>query len=338
MAFTFFRRRSVNDIWTDEIIKRKKPCTVDHVIASTVNIIAGSEPVIPATTAAVTATITTNSPVDEQLCMSMSPTEEPVQMSHKRLPTISGANPQPLPSLSRRPDDMRASMLIDRYVDQICMNDGTIVRSNGGPGDRLSIVSPLAKRLADIRLRRRSPASAMAKRKRSFSFSDDDDGGDCPLTTTPFLAGRKRHAAARWWQNSAGLTLPDGLPSPFHSARRGDNRLHMTAVVPPSPITPLRRPDPDSSDDCWKTPVGPSLIACTMPGDSLLSNASSKTADDDEIICCSDPRSPAILDETFTLKSRRCLSFVSPPPSDKKKNRRSLKKSTAASASDKGKP
>lgn len=261
-------------------------------------------------------------------------------MSHKRLPTLRGTQPPP-PSLSRRPDDMRASRLIDRYVDQICMDDGTFIRNNGCPGDRLSIVSPLAKRLADIRLRRRSPTSpAAAKRKRSFSYSDDDDDVDhCPFattTTTPYLAGRKRHAAARWWHNSAGLTLPDGLPSPFHSARRGDNRLHMTAVIPPSPITPLRRPDPDSSDDCWKTPVGPSLIACTFPGDSRLSNASSKTADDDEIICCSDPRSPAIMDETFTLKSRRCLSFVSPPPSDKKKNRRSLKKSTAASASDKG--
>lgn len=305
-------------------MKRKKPCTGDHVIAPATTVV---------TTCITTKTVISTAAADndednEQLCLSMSPAEEPVQMSHKRLPVPAAAN-----RLRHRPiEDLRASRLIDQYVDQIRMDDGTL----GGPRDRLSIVSPLAKRLADIRLRR-SPSEAHCKRKRTMS--DDDD---CPQTPVTMHAG-KRPTAAWWWQCSggSGLTMPDGLPSPFH------HHHNPSLTVPPSPITPLRRRRPDQaaddSDDYWKTPVGPSLIMMAVGRDSLLSTtASSKTAnDDDDIIgCYSDPRSPAVLDETFTLKSRRCLSFVSPPPSDKKKNRRSLKKPTTAALTsvDKGKP
>lgn len=330
----FHCRRSGDDIFrTDDRVKRKKPCTADHVIVAT-----------SAVTSKITTTATATIVVaDEPLCVSMSPTEEPVQLSHKQLPA---APTQVLVSQARlaQPDDLCASRLIDRFVDQICMNDGTFTASGGVAGDRLSIVSPLAKRLADIRLRR-SPVSAVvacSKRKRpaassSPSFSSDDDS---PHTPAAFRYGCKR-PAARWWQCSGGgagggLTLPDGLPSPFDSSHRHHHSHRLQLTVPPSPITPLRRhPAPDDSDDYWKTPVGPSLIG-GVRAESLLSTASSKTADD-EIICC--PRSPAALDETFTLKSRRCLSFVSPPPSDRKKNRRSLqKKATAVTASvDKGK-
>lgn len=355
----FYPRRSGDDVFrTDDKVKRKKPCTADHVIAaaavacttitaaatvaaaasvtaaaatadtagSTVNATA----TITATAAIIAATATTDANDEPVLCVSMSPTEEPVQLSHKQLPTHQWRRP-------RRPDDLRASRLIDRFVDQICMDDGSFAGNNrGGSGDRLSIVSPLAKRLADIRLRR-SPASieTVGKRKRP-SFSDDDDD-DFPQT--PVMGGGKR-PAAWWWQCSGGggggLTLPDGLPSPFYSSHRHHHSHRLQLTVPPSPITPLRRHPADDSDDYWKTPVGPSLVA-GVRGESLLSTASSKTADD-VLICGSDPRSPAALEETFTLKSRRCLSFVSPPPSERKKNRRSLKKPTTVSASvDKGK-
>lgn len=289
-----FCRRSGDDPWTDRI-KRKKPCMGEHEIKTCA--------VVTTTAAAVALSVS-----DEQLCVSMSPMEEPVQLSHKRLPR------PPRPA-----DDLRASRLIDHYVDQICMNDGTFI----GAGDRLSIVSPLAKQLADIRLRR-SPVAHKRKRIRGDrdADSESDDGGG---------GGRKRRA---WWPHTfgGGLTLPDGLPSPFHAA-----------TVPPSPITPLMRRDPDESDDYWKTPVERPSSVCI--GRDSLSTTSSKTVED-EIMCCGDPRSPAVLDETFTLKSRRCLSFVSPPPSSadspvKKKNRRSSRKTTVvvtpAAASDKGK-
>ncbi|VVC32176.1 PDZ domain,C2 domain,Dbl homology (DH) domain,PH domain-like [Cinara cedri] len=323
------KRRSGDDIfWTDDKVKRKKPCTADHVIGTPAAVTRGT-------------TVTGTAPVKDngQLCVSISPTEEPVQLSHKQLPAPTAAF-----RTSRHPeaDDLRASTLIDRYVDEICMNDCTLI-GGGGPGDRLSIVSPLAKRLADIRLRR-SPGPAVAtvaagrKRKRTVSSDQQDD--DCP-ERTPAMPGGKR-PAAWWWQCSGGggggtggLTLPDGLASPFHSSYRNYRHhqhrpLHTVTAVPPSPITPLRRGSgdmlDDDSDDYWKTPVGRPVAG--FRGDSLLSTASSKTVDD-EIICCSDPRSPAVLDETFTMKSRRCLSFVSPPPSDRKKQRRSLKKSTS---------
>lgn len=339
----FYRcRRSGDDLLTDDKVKRKKPCTADHVIGS-IGVASTSTVITTLTTATVFTTITstptiidaiaagtTAAATDEQFCVSMSPTEEPVQLSHKRLPVPAAA----VTRLTRHPDDLRASMLIDRYVDQICMDDGTFTRS-GGPGDRLSIVSPLAKRLADIRLRR-SPATSSyvtdVAHKRKRTYSSDDD---CPLTT-PMAAKRPM---SWWWKCSgaaSGLTLPDGLPSPFHSSyhhRSQHNQFHLT--IPPSPITPLRR-DPDDSDDYWKTPVGRPSLLVGVRGDSLLSTMSSKTVDD-EMICCSNPRSPTVLDDSYTLKSRRCLSFVSPPPSDKKtKIRRSLKKSTVASV-DKGK-
>ncbi|XP_050535694.1 uncharacterized protein LOC126902449 isoform X2 [Daktulosphaira vitifoliae] len=247
---TVQKRRSGDDIWADNV-KRKKPCTTDHVI----NL--GSTP----------------ASADGHLCVSMSPTEEPVQLLHKDLPRL----PQ------RPADDLCASRLIDQFVDQIRMEDCTFI--DDAARDRLSIVSPLAKRLAEIRLRKSSPL------KRKWSDSH------VPPCKRP---------------NLGALTLPDSLPSPFtpHS------------VVPPSPITPCRR-DPDESDDYWKTPVGPVIIA----GDSL-STTSSKTVEDD-IICC-DPKSPTMLDETFTLKSRRCLSFVSPVSDSpaKRKNRRSIKKNS----------
>lgn len=259
----------------------------------------------------------------------MSPAEEPVQLSHKHLPALPTGRP-------RTPGDLRASRLIDRYVDQIRMDDVTFVRGNS---ERLSIVSPLAKRLAEIRLRR-SPGIATtteaSKRKRSSSDCEDD------WPETP-IAGNKRPVAAWWWQCSGGgggLTLPDGLPSPFPSTlnrHRVGGPLHQRRIGTPSPITPLHRQSAaDDSDDYWKTPVGPSM-ATGVPFNRLLSTTSSTTVDD-EIICCSDPRSPAVLDETFTLKSRRCLSFVSPPPSEssaKKRNRKSLKKPSSATA-DKG--
>lgn len=337
--WTFFYRcrRSSDDLLTDDKVKRKKPCTADHVIGS-VAVASASTVTTTFTTATVftaisstTTIIGTATATDEPFCVSMSPTEEPVQLSHKRLPVPAAAMAQP-----RHPDDLRASMLIDRYVDQIRMDDGTFVRG-GGPGDRLSIVSPLAKRLADIRLRR-SPTVAPCmpdvahKRKRTYSSDEDED---CPLKT-PVAAKRPM---AWWWKCSGtagGLTLPDGLPSPFHSSyhhRPSHDQFHLT--IPPSPITPVRR-DLDDSDDYWKTPVGRPSLLVGVRGDSLLSTASSKTVDD-EMICCSNPRSPAVLDDSYTLKSRRCLSFVSPPPSDKKtKTRRSLKKSAVASV-DKGK-
>jgi len=286
-------------------------------------------------TAEFTSTITITSTVDEQLCVSMSPAEEPVQLLHKQLPALPTDQP-------RTQADLRASRLIDRYVDQIHMDDVTFVR---GHSDRLSIVSPLAKRLAEIRLRRSPAGTATAteacKRKRSLSDCEDD------WPETP-IAGKKRPIAAWWWQYSGGggggggggLTLPDGLPSPFHSTlnrHRVGGPLHQRRIGTPSPITPLpRQSAADDSDDYWKTPVGPSL-ATGVRADRLLSTTSSTTVDD-EIICCSDPRSPAVMDETFTLKSRRCLSFVSPPPSDssaKKRNRKSLKKPSSAT-SDKG--
>jgi len=261
----------------------------------------------------------------------MSPAEEPVQLSHKHLPTLPTGQ-------HRTQGDLRASRLIDRYVDQIRMDDVTFVRGNS---ERLSIVSPLAKRLAEIRLRR-SPGTAIetkteaCKRKRSSSDCEDD------WPETP-IAGNKRPVAAWWWQCSGGggggLTLPDGLPSPFPSTlnrHRVGGPLHQRRIGTPSPITPLHRQSAaDDSDDYWKTPVGPSLVT-GIRADRLLSTTSSTTVDD-EIICCSDPRSPAVLDETFTLKSRRCLSFVSPPPdsSAKKRNRKSLKKPSSATA-DKG--
>ncbi|XP_026815102.1 uncharacterized protein LOC113555024 isoform X1 [Rhopalosiphum maidis] len=324
------KRRSGDDIcWTDDKVKRKKPCTADHLISTAYAAVATFA---SATTAAASAEVTSaaavTSAADEQLCVSMSPAEEPVQLSHKRLPA--------LPTVRHRsPTDLRASRLIDRYVDQIRMDDVTFGRGNV---DRLSIVSPLAKRLADIRLRR-SPGKTTTtttteacKRKRSLSDCEDD----WPPTRTP-IAGNKRPTAAWWWQCSGGggLTLPDGLPSPFHSTLdRNRGPLHPRRTGTPSPITPLRRqPAADDSDDYWKTPVGPSL-ATGVRADRLLSTTSSTTVDD-EIICCSDPRSPAVLDETFTLKSRRCLSFVSPPPSDssaKKRNRKSLKKPSSATA------
>jgi len=273
----------------------------------------------------VTSAVAVTSTAGEQLCVSMSPAEEPVQLSHKRLPALPTGRP-------RSPGDLRASRLIDRYVDQIRMDDVTFVRGNN---ERLSIVSPLAKRLAEIRLRR-SPGTATATCKRKRSSSDCED--DWPETP---IAGHKRPVAAWWWQCSGGgLTLPDGLPSPFHSTlnrHRVGGPLHQRRIGTPSPITPLyRQSAADDSDDYWKTPVGPSL-ATGVRFDRLLSTTSSTTVDD-EIICCSDPRSPAVLDETFTLKSRRCLSFVSPPPSDssaKKRNRKSLKKPSSATA-DKG--
>lgn len=314
-------------------MKRKKPCTADHVISTAFAAVATFASTASAEVAcAVTAAVT--SPADEQLCVSMSPAEEPVQLSHKRLPALPTVRP-------RSPGDLRASRLIDRYVDQIRMEDVTFGRGNG---DRLSIVSPLAKRLADIRLRRSPGQTATTtteacKRKRSLSDSEDD----WPATRTPIAGGNKRPTAAWWWQCSGGggLTLPDGLPSPFHSTldrrRVVGGPLHQRRTGTPSPITPLRRQSAaDDSDDYWKTPVGPSL-ATGVRADRLLSTTSSTTVDD-EIICCSDPRSPAVLDETFTLKSRRCLSFVSPPPSDssaKKRNRKSLKKPSSSTA-DKG--
>ncbi|XP_050428180.1 uncharacterized protein LOC126838097 isoform X2 [Adelges cooleyi] len=246
------KRRSGEDIWTDRV-KRKKPCTTDHVIGG--------------------GDSTSTTPADGHLCVSMSPTDEPIQLLHKELPRL----PQ------RPADDLHASRLIDQYMDQIRMEDCTFV--DGNARDRLSIVSPLAKRLAEIRLRKSSPL------KRKWS---DEPAPPC-----------KR-------PNLGALTLPNGLPSPFTPH----------TMVPPSPITPLRR-DPDESDDYWKTPVGPVIIA----GDSL-STTSSKTVED-ELICC-DPRSPTMLDETFTLKSRRCLSFVSPVSDSpaRRKNRRSVKKNT----------
>jgi len=313
-------------------VKRKKPCTADHVISTAYAAVATFASTATAA-AEVTSTVAVTSTTDEQLCVSMSPAEEPVQLSHKHLPALPTARP-------RSPGDLRASRLIDRYVDQIRMDDVTFVRGNN---ERLSIVSPLAKRLAEIRLRR-SPGTATTtttteacKRKRSLSDCEDD------WPETP-IAGNKRPVAAWWWQCSGGvgggLTLPDGLPSPFHSTlnrHRVGGPLHQRRIGTPSPITPLHRQSAaDDSDDYWKTPVGPSL-ATGVRFDRLLSTTSSTTVDD-EIICCSDPRSPAVLDETFTLKSRRCLSFVSPPPSDssaKKRNRKSLKKPSSATA-DKG--
>ncbi|XP_025409452.1 uncharacterized protein LOC112682900 [Sipha flava] len=316
------KRRSDNDIWSDDTkVKRKKPCTGDHSIATPTT-------AFTAVTSTTTFTASCSSSSDDgPLCVSVSPTEEPVQLSHKRLPVPARR------TCGRPADDERASRLIDRFVDQIRMEDGTFC---GGPGDRLSIVSPLAKRLADIRLRR-SPAAAQRARKRKRSSS----GLSCAAAADdgpPGTPVRKRPAAAPWWLQcsggAGGLTLPDGLSSPFptsrYRARHPQHRLQLTR--PPSPITPVRR-DPDDSSDYWKTPVGRSLTACA----SLPSTASSKTVDDDIIACGSHPCSPAAMDESFTLRSRRCLSFVSPPPSDssaKKRNRKSLKKSTPAASSD----
>ncbi|KAL4148361.1 hypothetical protein QTP88_002625 [Uroleucon formosanum] len=328
------KRRSGDDIcWTDDKVKRKKPCTADHVISTAYAAVATfastateAAAVTGTATAELSTTVIDTPAADEQLCVSMSPAEEPVQLSHKHLPALPTGRP-------RTPGDLRASRLIDRYVDQIRMDDVTFVRGNS---ERLSIVSPLAKRLAEIRLRR-SPGTATTteacKRKRSSSDCEDD------WPETP-IAGNKRPVAAWWWQCSGGgggLTLPDGLPSPFPSTlnrHRVGGPLHQRRIGTPSPITPLHRQSAaDDSDDYWKTPVGPSM-ATGVPFNRLLSTTSSTTVDD-EIICCSDPRSPAVLDETFTLKSRRCLSFVSPPPSEssaKKRNRKSLKKPSSATA------
>lgn len=371
----FNRRRSGDNVWTDEKVKRKKPCTGVHSIGTATATCAATDAVVGDVTAAAGTTsttgitsvaVTTNTAAttstaaaastvviaaaaaaadttclsvvsaDEHLCVSMSPTEEPVQLLHKRLPVP--ARP------ARRPDDLLASRLIDRFVDQICMDDGTLTRGGGGgPGDRMSIVSPLAKRLADIRLRRSPPTveatTAALKRKRTPSFgtsSSDDDGGPHWPRTPAAAAGRR--PTPWWWQYSGGHTLPsDGLPSPFHSSRpRHRRRRPPPLAVPHSPITPLRARDPEDSDDYWKTPVGRrSPLAAVR--DSLLSTASSRTVDDDVIACDSDPRSPAVLDETFTLKSRRCLSFASPPPpTAKKRNPRPKSSRRAAATPDKG--
>lgn len=316
-------------------MKRKKPCTADHVIGSNVAQVITSTPMIGFTPVAVA-----RADEEHQLCVSISPTEEPVQLSHKPLGALTEKRN------IHRPDDLRASKLIDRYVDQIHLDDdNTFVWDTAVAGDRLSIVSPLAKRLAEIRLRRSSPTGLLAcNHKRKRTCSDGDDTQDPPETPTG-----KRPKAAWWWlqcsggDRDGGLTLPDDLASPFpHSSyRHRQHHLHyLPPTVTPSPITPLRSTVyPDDSDDYWKTPIGPSLLMASVRGDSPLSSTSSKMADDDIIGCCSNPRSPTVLDETsFTLKSRRCLSFVSPPPSDKKKNRRSLKKNIAGSSAstDKG--